>query len=62
MLDSFADRRPPAARGRPAAGGKKNRPLVLVAGGVGLAALIGMAIGLGYLITANARLEADIGR
>jgi tetratricopeptide (TPR) repeat protein len=35
---------------------------MLVAGGVGLVALIGMAIGLGYLATANTRLEADVAR
>jgi tetratricopeptide (TPR) repeat protein len=57
VLAAPADRRPAAAR-RVAARGGPNRALVWVAAGVGLLALVGMGIGLGYLGQSNARLEA----
>jgi tetratricopeptide (TPR) repeat protein len=58
VLETFSDRRPTAARRAPAtrqAG--PNRTWMFIAAGVGLVALIGMGIGLGYLGQTNARLE-----
>jgi Tetratricopeptide repeat len=53
------DRPPPATRRTaPPKGGGRNRTLVYVGAGVGLLALVGMAVGLGYLGQTNARLEA----
>lgn len=61
VLDSFADRQPAAPR-RPATagGGGINRNLVLIAAGVGLVVLLGMAVAVGYLATTNSRLEAHV--
>ena len=63
VLSSFADRRPTAPRRRPPADrGGVNRTLVFVAAGIGVVALVGMALGLGYLGQTNARLEADVAK
>jgi tetratricopeptide (TPR) repeat protein len=61
VLDSFLNYRPTAPR-RPATagGGGINRNLVLIAGGVGLVLLLGMAVAVGYLATTNSRLEAHV--
>src|SRR4051794_29018571 len=59
VLASGTDRPPPAARRPPAPSrGGRNRTPVWVAAGVGLVALVGMAVGLGLLAQTNARLEA----
>jgi tetratricopeptide (TPR) repeat protein len=63
VLDSFADRRPATPRRPAAAGGSGiSRNLVLIAGGVGLVVLVGMAVGLGYLGQSNARLEGEVAK
>jgi tetratricopeptide (TPR) repeat protein len=55
ILSPPRENQPPSRRTPPT---RQSRTLVLVAAGVGVVALIGMAVGLGYLGQANARLEA----
>src|SRR3954470_21163137 len=54
----LATDRPPATRRAPAAARGRSRAPVWVAAGIGLLALAGMGVGIGYLAQSNARLEA----
>jgi tetratricopeptide (TPR) repeat protein len=58
VLGSETGRRPAVSPRTPPTDGGRNRALVWVAAGVGVVALVGMGIGLGYLGQTNARLEA----
>src|SRR4051812_23535611 len=55
VLSPPREYRPPARRRTPPAGAGRSRTLAYVAAGVGLVALIGLAVGLGVVSQSNAR-------